>query len=70
MSRIPPLIITLFSILLTACNSGVDETSSTPTNTEHVWKEQTKMLESAREVEKTVLDAAELRRKAIDKQGE
>ena len=70
MSRIPPLTMALLTILITACNSGGDETDSTPTSTEHVWREQTKMLDRARGVEKTVLDAAKRRQIIIEKPSE
>ncbi len=70
MSRTPTLTAVLLTILLTACNSGGDETGLTSTNTNHVWKEQMKILEKAREVEKKVLAGAEQRQRTIDRLSE
>jgi len=52
-------------LLLPACS---DDRRQVPEKPTHVWQDQTRALDKAKEVEKTVMDAYEQRSKSIDEQ--
>jgi outer membrane biogenesis lipoprotein LolB len=54
-------------LLLPACSDDRRQ-AKVPEKPTHVWQDQTRALDKAKEVEKTVMDAYEQRSKAIDDQ--
>ena len=55
--------------ILAAC-SDESNGSGAEAKKDHVWKEQTEMINKAKEVEGMVLDSAAATRKAIEQNGE
>jgi len=58
------ILVLLVTVLLYACSN--DE-SGTGTG-DHVWKDQVKTIDKAKQAEQKILDAAELQRQAIEEQ--
>lgn len=55
-------------MLFAACSAGDEEESSD--DADHVWKAQTDALEKARQVEQLLQDAAEEKRRAMERQSQ
>jgi len=58
------------AVLLMACTEKPKEKPEAVKPHDHVWSEQTRALEKARDVEKMTLDAAAAKDQAIDKQSQ
>jgi uncharacterized lipoprotein len=57
-------------ILIAGCSSGEDETTQEQSGKEHVFSEQTRALEKAKEVERVLQSGADKRRQAIEEQSQ
>ncbi len=57
----------LLALIAIGCSGGDDGASQPPPETEHVWKEQTQAIDSARDVATTIEEAADRQRRALDK---
>ena len=56
-------------LAVTGCSDSQDRNPSEQQKGDHVWKDQVEMLDKAKELEDTALEAAEKRRKQIKNQG-
>lgn len=70
-----PMIAQLLSAIvlilaLGGCSDGQHDTIDTDAGDDHVWKEQTRMLEKAQGVEDMIHDAAEQQRHMIEQQNQ
>ena len=57
-------------ILIGGCSSGEDETAGTQSSKEHVFSDQTRVLEKAKEVEQVLQSGADKQRQAIEEQSQ
>ena len=57
-------------ILIGGCSSGEDETDQTQSSKEHVFSDQTRVLEKAKEVEQVLQSGADKQRQAIEEQSQ
>ena len=57
-------------LLASACSDDGEDTSGKKLNGDHVWKEQTKTIDKAKEVEGLLKDATDQQRKIIDEQAQ
>jgi hypothetical protein len=63
------LVLVCLPLLIAGCSSGDDQAGGQAQG-EHAWKEQTAAMDKAREVEKTMMDAAGKQAKAVEQQTE
>jgi len=59
--KINYLLLVVMSVFLTACSDETDKVEG-----DHVWKEQTDMIDKAKDVEKLINDAALQQRQQIE----
>ena len=56
--------------LISACSDDDNATSENKGSGDHVWKEQTQMIDKAKEAEGLLNDTADQQRKIIDEQSQ
>jgi uncharacterized protein YcfL len=57
-------------LLIGGCSSGEDQTTQAPPSKEHVFSDQARALEKAREVEQVIQSGADKQRQAIEEQSQ
>ena len=62
-------VIVIFLFVAAGCGGQDEQAKSNRDPDDHVWKEQTRALQKAREVESLMQEESERRRREIEKQG-
>jgi len=64
------IILSAVLLLISACSDDDKATSENKESGDHVWKEQTQVLDKAKEVEGLLKDVSDQQRKIIDEQAQ
>lgn len=64
------IILSAVLLLVSACSDDDKATSENKESGDHVWKEQTQVLDKAKEVEGLLKDVSDKQRKIIDEQAQ
>jgi len=64
------IILSAVLLLVSACSDDGKSTSENKESGDHVWKEQTQVLDKAKEVEGLLKDVSDQQRKIIDEQAQ
>lgn len=64
------IILSAVLLLVSACSDDDKATSENKESGDHVWKEQTQVLDKAKEVEGLLKDVSDQQRKIIDEQAQ
>ncbi len=64
------IILSAVLLLVSACSDDGKATSENKESGDHVWKEQTQVLDKAKEVEGLLKDVSDQQRKIIDEQAQ
>ncbi len=62
------LLTVLLLIIFSGCSDNSEKRAPSKIQNDHIWKEQTKTIERAREVESVIMDTAKRRGKQIEQQ--